>query len=578
MDAGRAVDRLCAARPHVSRAGLRIGCAGILLVLCAYLVLNSLYFHPYVVDDAFISLRYATNLVDGLGLVYNPGQRVEGYSNFAWVLLEALLLRLGWPPLEGVKLVGLVSALGVLLSTSGLAGLVFAGQPLARAKALVAAALVGLNTSLALWSQAGLESALFALLVVTACWGFEREQRRPRPVPWSALVFGLAWLVRPDAPVFLLYFGLRRLSVLRQRPWSRADVWWLLLLAAIVVPYEVWGWSYYGRLLPMTHAAKAGAGEGWWARLAGVADQRILGRFVARQGWGLPALLALGAAGCVLGRRRVPGGPAMMLLAGLVGVVYVRVDWMPRHRFMVPLLPLLAVLVAHGLGELLLRARAVRWGAGVVGLVSVLALADYARFQMFGGEAPRPHQPTGAGQMVELAPRGLWFARVPQHAAALRYHLAPDAALLLRITPPGETICLRDIGLVGQLTMNPIWDTCGLVTPAVARARHSREPALEREMFHDLRAARPGVVFVHRSSRGTSIDDRIAAWLETDAEALAQYRWLPLRAGSDLRVALYVRRDLPRVDVTARVREARARFARLKLPWPNELDRHLRLP
>ena len=49
----------------------------------------------YLIDDTYISLRYAKNLVDGLGLVFNPGERVEGYTNFLFVLLGAAALRLG---------------------------------------------------------------------------------------------------------------------------------------------------------------------------------------------------------------------------------------------------------------------------------------------------------------------------------------------------------------------------------------------------------------------------------------------------------------------------------------------------
>src|SRR5438874_2520767 len=53
-----------------------------------------LYFH-YTSDDAYISYRYARNLADGVGLVWNPGQHVEGYSNFSWVLTLAGLHKLG---------------------------------------------------------------------------------------------------------------------------------------------------------------------------------------------------------------------------------------------------------------------------------------------------------------------------------------------------------------------------------------------------------------------------------------------------------------------------------------------------
>ena len=45
----------------------------------------------FLCDDAFISFRYARNLLEGHGLVFNPGEYVEGYSNFLWTLELALL-------------------------------------------------------------------------------------------------------------------------------------------------------------------------------------------------------------------------------------------------------------------------------------------------------------------------------------------------------------------------------------------------------------------------------------------------------------------------------------------------------
>ena len=41
------------------------------------------------VDDDFICYRYARNLVRGDGLVYQAGERVEGFTNPLWVLLHA---------------------------------------------------------------------------------------------------------------------------------------------------------------------------------------------------------------------------------------------------------------------------------------------------------------------------------------------------------------------------------------------------------------------------------------------------------------------------------------------------------
>ncbi|MHC4066890.1 MAG: hypothetical protein ACYSUI_20630, partial [Planctomycetota bacterium] len=55
--------------------------------------------YTFLTDDAFISFRYARNLSEGLGLVFNPGfERVEGYSNFLWVVLLAGVNALGLAP------------------------------------------------------------------------------------------------------------------------------------------------------------------------------------------------------------------------------------------------------------------------------------------------------------------------------------------------------------------------------------------------------------------------------------------------------------------------------------------------
>ena len=44
---------------------------------------------PFLSDDALITLRYAGRLLEGHGLTWTDGPRVEGYSNLAWLLLCA---------------------------------------------------------------------------------------------------------------------------------------------------------------------------------------------------------------------------------------------------------------------------------------------------------------------------------------------------------------------------------------------------------------------------------------------------------------------------------------------------------
>ena len=46
-------------------------------------------------EDCYITFRYARNLAEGAGLVYNPGEYVEGISNPYWAFCLAGLYRLG---------------------------------------------------------------------------------------------------------------------------------------------------------------------------------------------------------------------------------------------------------------------------------------------------------------------------------------------------------------------------------------------------------------------------------------------------------------------------------------------------
>jgi hypothetical protein len=112
----------------------------------------------WVCDDSFISLRYAENLVAGHGLVYNPGERVEGYTNLLWTLVLAALLRLGVDPIRAAELPGIAAY-------AGLAALL-AWESWRRSRAPgraflpLAAGLVLVCDDFHVWATGGLETAL----------------------------------------------------------------------------------------------------------------------------------------------------------------------------------------------------------------------------------------------------------------------------------------------------------------------------------------------------------------------------------------------------------------------------------
>jgi len=68
------------------------------LVFCAasaaVLYMSTLRFW-FVTDDAYISLVYSRNLAEHGQLVFNLGDRVEGYTNFLLTVLPAVDVKLG---------------------------------------------------------------------------------------------------------------------------------------------------------------------------------------------------------------------------------------------------------------------------------------------------------------------------------------------------------------------------------------------------------------------------------------------------------------------------------------------------
>jgi hypothetical protein len=97
VDTGTNVNQLATASVSFRRVAALLCLAEtactVALVARAY---QPLVAQRWVQDDAYVSFRYAKHLVEGHGLVYNIGERVEGYTNFLWTLLAAIPLAAGF--------------------------------------------------------------------------------------------------------------------------------------------------------------------------------------------------------------------------------------------------------------------------------------------------------------------------------------------------------------------------------------------------------------------------------------------------------------------------------------------------
>lgn len=215
-------------------------------------------------DDAYISFRYAHHLVDGLGLVYNAGERVEGYTNFLWTLWSALGLKLGvpvetWANASGIACFAATIALLVLLSWRRARGVALA-VPIP-----LAALWFALQPDACTFATGGLETGLFTLLAVAGYLtlvglGGRGDIRR---AALAAALLGLGCLTRPDGVLFAALGG--GYVFLAARPRMRAAFAYAGTLAAIGVPFALWKLAYYGDLMPNTYYAKS-AMIPWWSQ------------------------------------------------------------------------------------------------------------------------------------------------------------------------------------------------------------------------------------------------------------------------------------------------------------------------
>ena len=304
-------------------------------------------------EDAYITYRYARNLAEGHGIVWNVGEDpVEGGTEFLWTVLLAMSNRLTGMEIEQAARV-LNLLVGIMaVSTLALASFYFSGrQLLPTLFATLAFALGPLSYHI----RAGFATPLFTLLlliITITLYQFaflpKKSQWRRRAfllLPLASLLLGLT---RPEGVIFAGLALVAALILLENEGRRRLVRTTLLLLVIPGLIYFVWRWQYFGYFLPNTFYVK-NAGTLLHMRYFAVIYE--LFRFMS------PLFMLIGLGFLGEQPRRAVKKIIILAPAIIFPWSYLLIDQLQNlgKRFQYPVYPIFLLAAALALGQLTLR-------------------------------------------------------------------------------------------------------------------------------------------------------------------------------------------------------------------------------
>ncbi|HTZ70151.1 MAG TPA: hypothetical protein VMB71_05815 [Acetobacteraceae bacterium] len=411
-------------------------------------------------DDAFISYRYAVNLATGHGLVYNPGEYVEGFTNLLWTLLIALWVRIGvQAPSAGQAmslLFGALSLVGVHIYVRR-----FLPPRFAWLAALAPVVMLASN-SFACWTTTGLETPLFLFLTIAGLLAFDMQ--RQIATAWISV---LALLCRPEGGIMA--------GVLLGVPWIIGLIRWSdgwrgvlrrsvppLIFVAALAALTAWRYYYYGDVVPNTFHAKVGQ--------VPLEDGVFYIEKFFSDG---PLLLLPGAMLAIILEPRLRA-PALFGLATTVYCVAIGGDVFAFGRFMLPVLPVLLAAASVGAERLL------AWRVWL-GIALALALPATALVSLYGEVSPPGFHLANdfdlMGPVDEPFPRLGKRARAERHwfrEPNEKHFIKAMSARMRKVRPGVKLVACIGIGKIGYYNMDlRILDMVGLTDRRIALSQRT---------------------------------------------------------------------------------------------------------
>lgn len=421
---------------------MKITAPVILIVIILFLALT--FKINFLSDDAFISFRYAENFAGGKGLVYNTGEKIEGYTNFLWVIIMSAVSKAGIDLLTAARAISILSAVLIIVLTHYISSSVFG---LKGPVSFLSAYLVAVNPGFVLWTFSGMETLFFSMFVLSglACVLIYTSNGSRRLLYVSSLMFLVASLTRPEGVLFFAASFLFLLVFNTQTSEKKLAGRFKILLiptfifTGIYLYYFFWRYGYYGQLLPNTFYAKTG-----------FENQQLKGfyycfKFVRESmAGGFMLIFPLYIIGKVFADVRVRF-IFFVIITYCAYLVYIGGDNLLVQRFFVPVIALIFTLTALGVARIMAQLSAGTMLRILVAFFFILypltVLYDTRSFPMLGVESTMLHY-------ENLKKAGVW---------------------LKENSLPEESIAVESAGIIPYFSGLKSYDRLGLNDPHISR-------------------------------------------------------------------------------------------------------------
>jgi hypothetical protein len=445
------------AQPRIAIAGHSVNVIDVLMVASAlgwllFVLARAWHSEMIASDDAFISFRYAKNLADGHGLVFNVGERVWGFTSPLQTLVLALLTRVG------MDTVWAAFSTGFLWAAVTAVFLYFLGiRVLPRILALCLASAFLLDCSL--HGSYALESGF--LVAMQTAFLLAITERRTR---LACILAGLSCLVRPDSILLVLPI----LLVDRDARHFR-NIFGFLLPGLL---WEAFAIAYFGQVVPNSYHAKSGLTEfvpfflNGFKYLTGVSLAPNLGLAATPSNLGRAVLVIASLLPLFQSkvRKQFPLVYAFVVFPWILLIAYSTIGSFPGHNwefysarlFLIASACIGILGTGHAVIERIKPRTGYRWAVAAAVFAFVIVNGGSRTIATAAGFAARDHSYWSGARHDTYRHIANWV----------------NASI-----PPGSTFAISEVGTFGYYANVKIIDVSGIVTRGYLpeeRMQHAR--------------------------------------------------------------------------------------------------------